>query len=463
MRQTKRVAVIGLDSVPPELLFDQWQSELPCLRSLAEQGFWGKMQSVCPPITVPAWSCMMSGKDPGQLGIYGFRNRKDYSYDGMAIANSTAVREPRVWDRLSQAGKKVIVMSVPGTYPPTAVNGSMVSCFLTPSAQSGYTYPAELKADLESRFGPYLIDVENFRSDDKDRILQQIYKMTEQHFAMAKYMVTAHPWDFFMMVEMGTDRIHHAFWRFHDKNHRKYEPGNRFENAIRDYYRFVDRKVSELLPALGDDTSVFVVSDHGAKRMEGGICVNEWLLQGGYLFLSRPLSGPTPIGKAPIDWTQTMAWGEGGYYSRIFLNVRGREPKGIIEPSQYEVVREQLKNKLESMLDDRGQLLGTKVFKPQEVYRSVRGVAPDLIVYFGNLNWRSVGILGLGTVHTFENDTGPDDANHAEYGIFILRERNDSHGTQLKGMRLLDVSRMILERLGLEEPGASQGCALTHT
>jgi len=197
--------------------------------------------------------------------------------------------------------------------------------------------------------------------------------------------------------------------------------------------------------------------------MEGGICVNEWLMQEGYLCLSRPLSEPTPIGKAPIDWTRTLAWGEGGYYSRIFLNVKGREPKGIIEPSEYEVVRQQLKDKLEGMLDDRGQLLGTKVFKPQDVYRSVRGVAPDLIVYFGNLNWRSVGILGLGAVYTFENDTGPDDANHAEYGIFILRERNDAHGMQLKGMRLLDVSRMILERFGLEEPGVSQSEARTHT
>ena len=462
MSPAKKIAVIGLDCAPPELVFEQWRDELPCLRSLMEQGVWGKLESVCPPITVPAWSCMMSGKDPGQLGIYGFRNRKDHSYDGMTIANSTAVREPRVWDTLSKAGKKVIVMSVPGTYPPSAVNGSMVSCFLTPNAQSPYTYPPELKADLESRFGPYMMDVPNFRSENKDEILQNIYKMTEQHFAMAGHMVTSQPWDFFMMVEMGTDRIHHAFWKFHDKNHRKFEPGNRFESAIRDYYHFLDKKIGELLTVLGDDTTLFVVSDHGAKSMDGGICINEWLMQEGFLFLSQPLSGPTPIAKAPVDWKRTIAWGEGGYYSRIFLNVKGREPNGVIDPSEYESVRDRLKAKIEAMPDDRGKPLGNKVFKPQEVYRSVRNVAPDLIVYFGDLGWRSVGILGTGAVHTFENDTGPDDANHAQFGIIMVREAGGRRGAQVEGTKLLDVSSMILERFGISETDAVQRGAISR-
>jgi len=262
------------------------------------------------------------------------------------------------------------------------------------------------------------------------------------------------------MVEMGTDRIHHAFWKFQDRSHRKYEPGNRFENAIRDYYRFVDRKVSELLPELADETAVFVVSDHGAKKMEGGICVNEWLMREEYLALRQPVPGPTPIGKAQIDWARTVAWGEGGYYSRIFLNVKGREPQGVVEPSKYEAVRHELIIKLEAMLDEKGRPLGTRVFRPQDVYWCVRGVAPDLIVYFGDLNWRSVGTLGLGAVHTFENDTGPDDANHAEYGIFMLREPNGARGKQVHGMRLFDISATILDRFGLEVPNDMQGRAI---
>ncbi|HWC27197.1 MAG TPA: alkaline phosphatase family protein, partial [Solirubrobacteraceae bacterium] len=93
-----RVAVIGLDCAEPTLVFDRWRDELPNLRRLTKTGAWGALRSVDPPITVPAWSCMMSGRDPGELGIYGFRNRSDHSYGGLTVADSTAVPVDRVWD-----------------------------------------------------------------------------------------------------------------------------------------------------------------------------------------------------------------------------------------------------------------------------------------------------------------------------------------------------------------------------
>src|SRR5437879_2135115 len=113
----RRVAIIGLDCAEPSLIFDRWAGSLPHLDELRRRGKWGKLESVIPAITVPAWSCMTSGKDPGTLGIYGFRNRRDYSYNGMTIATSDQVREPRLWDILSRHGKKVIVLGVPETYP----------------------------------------------------------------------------------------------------------------------------------------------------------------------------------------------------------------------------------------------------------------------------------------------------------------------------------------------------------
>ncbi len=449
--------MIGLDCGAPELVFDRWRDELPCLRSLCEQGLWGKLESVTPPITVPAWSCMMSGRDPGELGIYGFRNRKDHSYDGLYFANSKAVQVPRAWDILGEAGKQVIVMAVPGTYPPSPVNGCMIGCFLTPTPKSPYAHPPALKEELDRHFGPYLLDVDNFRSEDKAPILDQVYKMTEQHFAVAEHLLTTRPWDFFMMVEMGTDRIHHAFWKFFDKTHRKYEAGNAFENVIFEYYRFVDQKIAALLKVLGEQTTLFVVSDHGVKKMEGGICVNEWLMREGYLKLKQPVRGLTPIAKVEIDWPSTVAWGEGGYYSRIFMNVKGREPQGKVEPDQYEKVRDELKTKLEAMNDHEGRPLGNRAHKPQEIYRAVKGVAPDLVTIFGELHWRSVGSVGHGSVYTFENDTGPDDANHAEFGMLILKEPGGAKNKQVEGMHLYDVSATILERFGLPAPAEMQG------
>jgi predicted AlkP superfamily phosphohydrolase/phosphomutase len=166
---------------------------------------------------------------------------------------------------------------------------------------------------------------------------------------------------------------------------------------------------------------VLVVSDHGSKRMDGGICFNEWLMREGYLALKGPVpTTPTPIGKVAIDWSRTQAWGDGGYYGRCFMNVKGREPEGTIDPADYERVRSELVAGIAAITDPHGTPIGSKAYRPEDVYRAVRGVPPDLIVYFGDLAWRSVGAVGMGGIHTFENDTGPDEANHDWYGIFVL-------------------------------------------
>lgn len=113
----QRCAVIGLDCCEPSLVFDRWHHDLPNLRRLMESGLHGNLESCLPPITVPAWTCMTTGKDPGTLGIYGFRNRRDYSYNGLSTATSLDVREPHLWDLLSRAGKKTIAVGVPQTFP----------------------------------------------------------------------------------------------------------------------------------------------------------------------------------------------------------------------------------------------------------------------------------------------------------------------------------------------------------
>src|SRR3989304_7020229 len=128
-----RIAVLGLDSAPPSFFFHRYRKEMPNLERLMRTGLVAHLESTNPPITVPAWTSMMSSKDPGQLGFYGFRNRKDHSYDGYAFANSALVREPRLWDVLGGAGKRSILLGVPQTYPPRPLHGEMVTCFLTPS------------------------------------------------------------------------------------------------------------------------------------------------------------------------------------------------------------------------------------------------------------------------------------------------------------------------------------------
>ena len=456
----RRVLVIGLDCLTPQLVFDRWLDQLPSIKKLVSNSIHGPLKSCIPPITVPAWACMTTGKNPGRLGIYGFRNRFDRSYDGLSIATSQEIKEDRVWDILSRAGKKVILVGVPQTYPPKPVNGYMITSFLTPDTSCQYTYPAELREEVERLVGKYIFDVDNFRTDKKENLLKQIYQMTQKRFKLAKHFLKNKPWDFFMMVEIGPDRIHHAFWKHSDPDHRKHEPNSTYKNTIFDYYKYLDQEIGEILSLTDDNTVTIIVSDHGAQAMEGGVCINEWLLQEGYLTLLEKPPGIVSLAKAKIDWPRTVCWGEGGYYSRIFFNVKGREPQGIVSPHNYEEVRTEIAQKLESMRDEKGNLLGTRVFKPEEVYPVTNGIPPELIVYFGNLKWRSVGSIGYDSILTFENDIGPDDANHAEHGICIIHDPQSpiaSSTVPTNDLEIFDISPTILNTMGIKVPDDMEG------
>ncbi|MDR3635009.1 MAG: alkaline phosphatase family protein [Isosphaeraceae bacterium] len=458
-----KVVVIGLDCAEPTLAFDRFAHRLPNITRLRESGVWGKLRSCDPPITVPAWMSMMSSKDPGTLGYYGFRNRADRSYDKMTTATSLAVREPLLWDYLGAAGKRSILIGVPQTYPPRPINGLMVTDFLTPSIQSNYTFPAELKDEIAMlpAVHPYEFDVSDFRTPDKGKIRDGLVRMTDKRFALARHLMTTKPWDYFMMVEMGTDRVHHAFWQYMDPRHHRYEPGNPFESVIEDYYVHVDRKIGELLAVVPEGAHVIVVSDHGGQCMEGGIAINEWLIQKGYLVLEETPKVPSRLEGVKVNWSKTTAWGSGGYYGRLFLNVKGREPFGVIAPASYEATRDKLIAELEALGDPDGRPIGTRVLKPEDLYRETRGAAPpDLFVYFGDLRWRSVGTVGTGEIHTFENDTGPDDANHAPEGMIIVNGPGITPNGPVAGMQLMDVTPTILRLFGLEVPADLQGHAI---
>jgi len=448
-----KMVVVGLDCAAPELVFKTFRDDLPNLRGLMERGIWGKLHSTIPPITVPAWTSMMTSRDPGQLGFYGFRNRSGWGYDDLFFANAKYVKASTVWNHLSRNRLSSLIVGVPQTYPPKPLRGVLVADFLTPDKNVQYTWPDEIKAELDAAAdGDYIIDVKDFRTNDKDWLLDQLNLMTSRRFKAFRHFLKKDEFDFAMIVEIGLDRMHHAFWRFMDKKHRLYQPGNKYENTIHDYYMLLDNEIGRLLEDLTPDTSVMVVSDHGAKTMIGAICINEWLMREGLLTLKSRPEKPTPMKNSMIDWSRTKVWGEGGYYSRLFFNVKGREPEGVVEPSEYNAFRDNLIGKLEAMTDEYGVNIGTRALKPEDVYREVNNMPPDLIVYLGNLDWRSAATIGGGLIHIHENDTGPDDANHAEDGILIWSRPG---GGKIQGdgrYSIYDIAPTILKYCGVPVP-----------
>ena len=446
-----KIAVIGLDSVPPELLFDKLLSKLPNIKKMYEQGLHGKLRSCDPPITVPAWMVAFTGKDPGELGIYGFRHRKGNSYTDGYIVNSAHVKAKTVWEVLGEHGLKSIVLGVPPGYPPKpAPNALVVSCFITPSAERPFTYPAELKEEvLKAAGGKYIFDV-TFRTEDRDAVKKELFEMTEKRFDVAEYLAKNKPWDFFVMHEIGFDRLHHAFWKFFDPAHPKHEPGNKYEKIDEEYYTMVDGRIGRLVEAFGEDCATMVMSDHGSKAMKGGFCINQWLEREGYLKLKSRPSGQTDLDKAEVDWGRTKAWGWGGYYARVFFNLEGREATGSIPRGGYEAEKEELMDRIMSIKDDKGRTMANEIFEPDKLYEIANGDKPDLMVYLDDLDWRSAGTVGHDSLYLSENDTGPDDSVHSIDGVFVMaRPRKDLKGKEVGGLELRNIGPSILRAYGL--------------
>ena len=423
---TRKLFVIGLDCAPPKLLYDEFKDELPVLGSLLDESSKATLHSSHPPITIPAWLIMVTGKTAGELGMYGFRHRKPGHYNEFYIVNSRFVKHPTLWSEAGSRGLTSVVVGVPPTYPPKPVKGLLVTDFVTPGPESRYTFPPTLKREIESRYGKYIFDVV-FRSEDRDRVIRELWSMTRQHFKVYGYLAERTKWDFYMFVEIGTDRVQHAFWGYMDPEHHKYKPGNKYENVIRDYYKLIDKGLGELLKKVPKDAVIAVVSDHGAKRMKGAFVVNQWLAEKGYLKLKKNNLPPGSDFKAEyVDWSKTVAWGWGGYYARIFINLEGREKNGIVKPEDYEHTREELAEEIRKIRGPNGEQWNTKVYKPEELYPEVRGDPPDLMVYFDDLYWRSAGTLGWPTLYLRENDRGPDDAVHDWFGVFSLYDPQES-------------------------------------
>ena len=454
-----KICILGLDCCAPEIIFHD--ERLTHIRRLMDAGVWGALESVIPPITVPAWMCMSTSQDPGSLGVYGFRNRTDHSYSGLGFANSRSITAFAIWDQVAREGKKSILIGVPPGYPPRKINGISVGCFLTPdTTKDEFTYPPEIKQKLHELTGHYEVDVEGFRTDKKDWLKHAIFEMSRKQWTAVKWLLRNQPWDYFQYVDIGMDRVHHGFWDCYDPQHVQHVPGNPYQNVIPEYYQWIDSQVGEVLEMLDEETIVLLVSDHGARRLDGGFVVNEWLMREGLLVLDEQPKQVTPLTKLTVNWAKTKVWSEGGYYARVFINVQGREPQGVIAKEDYERFRDELKAKFEALEDDKGKPLGSLVFKPEEIYKQVRNVAPDLVVHFGALAWRSIGSVGYGRLHVQENDTGPDACNHAQFGMFLLAAPNCPLRGEYRGAKLLDIAPTLLDLAGYEIPPSMQGRSL---
>jgi predicted AlkP superfamily phosphohydrolase/phosphomutase len=366
---------------------------------------------------------MTTGRDPGELGLYGFHVH-DRATRGRRLATSRDVRHPRIWDRAARRGLRSVVVGVPLTYPPPGrMFGVLVSGPLTPGPEAAFTAPRSVQREIHARFGPFVPDVEGFRRPGAAGLVERIRTCTRQRFDIACHLARTEPWDVLMVVDMGIDRFQHAFLRHLVADHpawRHADPDERGCARACGLLRFVDEQIGRLVELADDETTVVVVSDHGVRPLEGSFAINDWLVRNGYLAPAVETAGGRRLAAGDVDWPRTRAWAEGGYVARIHLNVAGRDPDGVVAPERVDEVLEEIADGLGAVTRPDGAPLSPRCLRPRDVYRAVEGCAPDLIVELDDLALRAAGTVGHAGLFLPGNDTGPDDANHDRHGLYVV-------------------------------------------
>lgn len=466
MQKPKKVVMIGLDGLNPDLVY-QWKGELPNLSKLMEEGIYGKIKSTVPPITPQAWSCILTGKNPGHFGYWDFTYRDDYSYGQSELVNSR-VRDERVdtiYEILSGYNKKVAIINVPVTYPPPEIPGGYsISSFMIPNLNKQFTHPASLKKKIEKIIGQYIIDAStsdmNFRRMDKEVVLKRIYDMDKQRFELTKYFIKKKKCDFVFTVIMGTDRMPHLFYRYFDKNHRRYTPHPKYESALKNHYKFCDESIGEILNLVDDDTAMIVTSDHSVQRLDGRINLNEWLIKEGYMKLRKRPESPTSLMQVDIDWSQTKAWAT-GFTGQLYLNVKGRESQGIVDSQDYERLLGELAEKLKAITDEKGESLDTKVYRRKDIHSGEYAkFGPDLFVYFDNCYWNISELIGYDSIYSYDTPKGPDDGGHGPFGFFAMAGKGVPKRGKVSDADLLDIAPTVLHLFGVTIPQDMEGKVL---
>jgi predicted AlkP superfamily phosphohydrolase/phosphomutase len=402
----KRLLIIGLDGLDPTLV-TRWLDQLPTLRRLCESGLHGTLRSCLPPSLIPAWSCAASGRDPGTLGLYGPRLRRDWDYEELGHANNLEMRHPRLWEHVARAGDPFVLVGVPQTFPIIRPpRGVVVTGPLTPNLACPHTHPPELADELLEACGPYAFDVEDAAILDPEDALDQVRCMTARRFAAARHLLQSRLWRLFWLVDTGCWRAFEAAGMYCDERHVAYEPHSSFGEAVLDFYRFVDGQLAELLETVArPPANVWVVSVSGVRPARGTLWLNEWLRQSGYLTLRETPPAAVPFELTDVDWSQTRAWAEGGECGRIFINRAGREPAGVVPDEQFGPLCAELCERLAALTDADGRPLGVQARQAGAVYAGSRGILPDLLVHVGDVDAHVAG--GVGGLAAWTADCEP--------------------------------------------------------
>lgn len=506
MKVVTKVFCVGLDGGTFDLI-DPFVKEghLPNIKRLIEDGTRATLNSVILPFTPQAWGSFMTGVNPGKHGVFGFKQKADSDYS-FQFVNNRSLKTKTLWNILSEMNKKVILINIPMMYPPEQGNGILIGGMDSPGEDSDFTFPPEIKELLRKITEDYIIHLHvgagYLDNDDKRRIaIENLLKMIHAREKVVLYFMKNYPWNFFAVNFSATDQVQHHFWRYMRSD-------NEFRDAILTIYKRVDEAIGKIVNSLGEDSTLFIMSDHGAGPASDIVFfLDEWLKEKGLLnfrkvvvitaikrafvnflltFFSKKLTSEIKdtlmhflpglrvrlqgyVRRSLIDWPSTKVF-SGEHPATLRINLKGRDKEGIVDEKEYEDLRDYLIKELMALKDpETGEELIEKVYRKEELYKGpYLNIAPDLIICTKNFAHQVKGgpYPKRRTYNKVVSKKDPRDffvnGVHRLNGIFIAYGKHIKKNISLTPLSVIDLCPTILYCLGLGIPEAFDGRVISE-
>ena len=483
-----RTFVIGIDGGDFSLV-NKWikEGKLPNLEKIKKAGSSGKLRSTIPPITGAAWSTFQTGTNPGKHGAFNWFKRKEGEYRASPVTYND-IAEPTLWQILSQQDKKVGVIGVPVTYPPEKINGFLVPGLLTPKEAKNQSYPRDIIDEVREIAPDYKFSPKEWtRGYDPKEWVDEMHDDIDDKVNVATHFMETKEWDMMMVHFMETDQVQHFMWNYHEDENHEWDP-------VFDIYKKADEAIGRISEQLNEDDTLLIMSDHGFGPLRYDFHIDTWLLREGYIkfkdnfatqfkkfFFNRGVNKESlyPIGEylypvankinfinnvldvasnplfewlflssQNVDWENTVAYSH-SEIGHIYLNVKGREPRGCVDPEDVPEVRQEIIEKLRELENPfTGKKITSQIYEGDEYYHGDKAhLAPDIIFLPDDME-----IIGKGAyeflTHKTVNKSRFQTGHHRMDGLFFaagphVKSNNDVDAG------IIDLAPTILYDLGL--------------
>jgi len=434
-REQGKLFILSIDGVPHALVKEAVRrGRMPNFQRLISQGGWTELDSVLPVVSSVAWATFSTGVNPARHGIFGFVDRSPQLEYLLLTASHLQMKS--LWRRLSERGKRVIAINVPTTYPPESIDGIIVGGFLSPSIEKA-AHPPSLVPLLKEL--DYLIDPDpRLAHRDKETFLKEVFRALRARSNLVFRLLEREDWDLFMLHVMETDRINHFFFEAQG------DPKHPYHQSFWEFYAQVDELIGQLAEALDTKTELMILSDHGFCEIKYEVDLNRYLEELGYLRFKEGAEALSDLDASSRAYSLTPG--------RVYLNLKGRERGGCVDPQEAPRLLEELTEALYELKAPNGGRVVRRVYRREELYRGpLLPQAAELIVHPEDGYDLKAGVRGplFGRsartgMHTFEG------------ALLYIRGRPLKDGKA----SLIDATPTVFELMGLEAPPELEGRSL---